>query len=83
MPKVISTLDFKKRMKENLESMDGYMIVANETFKDRSLVVVEPEVMVGLCIRSGNVNYAKGIVQAIDDIGKRVSEKYRKIRSIK
>jgi hypothetical protein len=77
MPKVISTLDLRRKLGQHVKEIQGYTIVANETFKDRTFLIVEPDMMMGLLIEAGFPKEAGELNNAIRDISAKVSTKYR------
>jgi 23S rRNA A2030 N6-methylase RlmJ len=83
MPKIINTVEFKNNLKRHTTDIVGYYLVANENSKNKSFVVMDTEIAIGLFIESGHAQVAAEIDNALKQVNQKVSDKYRKIRSIR
>lgn len=85
--KIVKRFDFKARLSVHLTEMykitddkDRYFIVANETYKNKSFIVMSLNKAKDMAIAAGDIQFADSIGGAIEQISQKVSEKYRKIR---
>lgn len=85
MPKVISKSEFKLHMKKHIEQLvrdNDVLVVANEIFTKDTFIALGPQKMKQLAIASGDEKLAQGIDVVLEQIKQKVSNKYKKIRSL-
>lgn len=84
MAKTIKVSEFRAKQSENLREIlsgDGdFLFAANETYKKASFIVASPDFFINLARAAGREDIASYMEQELENLDKRVSEKYSKIR---
>ncbi len=79
--KIVSVEEFKKRVGGFVKELDKYLIVANENIKDRSFIVTSLNEYRQMALSAGDMVVVEQIDDAIEQISKKVSARYKLIRS--
>lgn len=86
MPKVISSNDFHDNRGTHIDTLtsgqDPYMIVANEKEIDRTFVIVRPKFFAEISEKAGFENISDAIHESLKQIKEKISNRYRRIRSL-
>ena len=85
MPKIIKITQFKNNIGRLIDEMpsEEYFIVANETYQQKTFVVVTPDLLKKLSEKAGRYDIIASIDEGIEKIREKVSEKYRTIRGFR
>lgn len=84
MPNIVRIRDFRSKhapyIKKMLSGEMEYLYVANETYTNRSFVVTTPHKYAELLKKSGNESEANVILDIVQQVIFKVSEKYRQVQ---
>jgi len=82
--RIITIKEFKERMGGYAKDLqtDKVILVANETYKDKSFLMIAPSVFLEL-EPMFLLSVRDKVIKALAEVSEKVSQKYRKIRKLR